>query len=283
MILCTCDRPHLIGRALTSALQQSGVDFEVVLVDSNRRTDPVRKNILIRSLLDDERVRVVEPDPPVFSVASARNAGLAAARGDWIAYLDDDDEFLPDRLAGQLSLAQERNASLVICGYTFVWPSGRRRTRQCQQSEFRGDELLFDAQLISAVLFHRSDPAWRFDESLFSGEDRVAVISYFIRHNLWDVPCLPRPGSLIHSQKISAHKNRDLAWSGCLAGLRWARRAKFSRIARRKFLLSGSIERAVAGHGSLLRFFCLLMEWLKMDGWKGHRFVVFAIINRFFG
>lgn len=90
VVLATCDRPKLLVRALGSVLQQTDVDFEVILVDSNHDCDPVKDNPLVADLLADPRVVLVRPEPRPYSAATARNAGLALVRGEWVSYLDDD-------------------------------------------------------------------------------------------------------------------------------------------------------------------------------------------------
>lgn len=126
VILPTCDRPDLVGRALRSVLGQTDVDLEVLLVDSNHDAEPVRTNANVLDMLADDRVRLIEPDPRPFSAASARNAALPLVRGNWVSYLDDDDLYEPGKLAAQLELARESGKPLVLCGYTFVWPGGRQ-------------------------------------------------------------------------------------------------------------------------------------------------------------
>ena len=89
VVVTTHDRPHLACRAIASALGQSDVDVEVVVVDdgSSPPFDPPA----------DARVRLVRRDV-AGGPTTARNAGLAAARGAWVTFLDDDDELAPDMI-----------------------------------------------------------------------------------------------------------------------------------------------------------------------------------------
>ncbi|MDB4473830.1 glycosyltransferase [Opitutaceae bacterium] len=280
VILPTCDRPELVGRALRSVLAQAEVDFEVLLVDSNRACEPLRSNADISGLLTDERVRLIEPVPRPSSAASARNAALPLVKGDWVSYLDDDDEYLPGKLTAQIELAVKTNLPLVLSGYTFVWPSGRRRIRQCGSPVYRGDELLFGADFMTSLILHRRDAEWKLDETVRSGDDRLATLQFFRRRGITEVPCVCHPLVTIYCQEQSVHKNSEAAWAGCLSGVREARRGRFSRKARHQFLLAGMIERAARGHGNFPHLCGLSVEWLQLTGLSGWRFVAYGIVTR---
>ncbi|MBT5901378.1 MAG: glycosyltransferase family 2 protein [Opitutaceae bacterium] len=280
VILPTCDRPDLVGRALRSVLGQTDVDLEVLLVDSNHDAEPVRTNANVLDMLADDRVRLIEPDPRPFSAASARNAALPLVRGNWVSYLDDDDLYEPGKLAAQLELARESGKPLVLCGYTFVWPGGRQRRRQCDRSVFRDDELLFGAEFMTSLLLHRRDEPWRFDESVGSGDDRIATLELFQRHDVHEVPCVPRALVTVFCQEMSVHKHREAAWWGCLQGLRVARRGQFSRRARRQFLHAAALERAARGYGDWFHLTRLALGWMRQTGVSGWRFVAYAYSTR---
>lgn len=85
VVLCTRDRPEDLAVALDSLLRQDYPDFEVVVVDNAPTTDATTITV---AALADPRVRVVTE--PVPGLSNARNAGVAAARHEWIAFTDDD-------------------------------------------------------------------------------------------------------------------------------------------------------------------------------------------------
>src|SRR4051812_10893238 len=90
VIVPTYGRPAFLADALASVLGQTFDDFECIVVD-DASPEPV-------SVPSDSRIRVVTRDanggPP-----AARNTGIAVARGRYVAFLDDDDVWLPHRLA----------------------------------------------------------------------------------------------------------------------------------------------------------------------------------------
>lgn len=106
IVVCTRDRPALLARALTSVLAEAGPDDEVLVVDDG--SDPPVRLPAGR----DGRIRMLRT--PGVGPAGARAAGLAAARGAYVAWCDDDDEWLPshlDVLVG--ALAAEESVAVV--------------------------------------------------------------------------------------------------------------------------------------------------------------------------
>jgi glycosyltransferase involved in cell wall biosynthesis len=101
VVLPTHNRPRLLAMTLCSVLWQEGVDLEVVVVDDGSSVD-------VRAMVEglgDARVRLVRHERPL-GVSAARNRGVAEARGGWIAFLDDDDVWAPDKLLAQLGAAR---------------------------------------------------------------------------------------------------------------------------------------------------------------------------------
>jgi glycosyltransferase involved in cell wall biosynthesis len=97
VVIATRDRWSLLSRhALPSALGQRGIDVEVIVVDNGSSDGTFDQ---LRSLVDP-RVRPLRREKP--GTAAARNAGIHEARGAWIAFLDDDDLWSPDKLCVQL-------------------------------------------------------------------------------------------------------------------------------------------------------------------------------------
>jgi len=111
VVIPTHDRVELLGSTLEAALDQRGVDLSVVVVDDGSRRDP--RDILPR--LENPRVRVIRTTRAT-GVARARNRGIAAAEGDWVAFLDDDDLWSPDKLALQVGRAREEERAWAYGG-----------------------------------------------------------------------------------------------------------------------------------------------------------------------
>jgi glycosyltransferase involved in cell wall biosynthesis len=101
----------LASAALPAAFGQEDVSLEVVVVDDGS-TDETPQRL---AGLTDPRLHVVR-HAESRGVASARNAGIAAARGTWLAFLDDDDLWSPRKLRVQLDAAEAAGASFVYGG-----------------------------------------------------------------------------------------------------------------------------------------------------------------------
>ena len=111
VVIPTRDRPELLALTLRSVRWQEGVSMEVLVVDDG--AGPAAPAVI--GQLGDERFRLLRNIGPA-GVSGARNTGIAAARGRWIAFLDDDDLWAPDKLATQLAGATDASAGWAYAG-----------------------------------------------------------------------------------------------------------------------------------------------------------------------
>jgi glycosyltransferase involved in cell wall biosynthesis len=100
-VISTFERPDACERAVRSVLAQEPGPLEVLVCDDGSMDETAER------FSDDPRVRYVRVEPNRGTPAPARNAGVASARGEWVAFLDDDDEWLPGKLAAQLAHADQ--------------------------------------------------------------------------------------------------------------------------------------------------------------------------------
>jgi len=110
VVIPTHNRRTLLGRAVDSVLRQRGTAVEVIVVDDGG-TDGTAE--AVRALARDD-VRVLRHDESK-GVSAARNAGLAEARTPWVAFLDDDDLWAPDKISAQLAGLAEYPGSRWAC------------------------------------------------------------------------------------------------------------------------------------------------------------------------
>jgi glycosyltransferase involved in cell wall biosynthesis len=119
VLIATRNRARFLPDAIATALAQEDVEVEVVVVDD--ASDDETPQLL--AAVADARVRVVRL-PEQLGMGEARNAGIAAARGQWVAFLDDDDLWAPHKLRRQLDAARVADATWVYCGVVLVSADG---------------------------------------------------------------------------------------------------------------------------------------------------------------
>ena len=115
VILPTLDRAHLLRRAIASVLAQTFTDFELIVVDDGSSDDTPQ----VVAALDHPRVRYLRNEQRR-GAAGAENRGIAAARARFIAFIDDDDEWLPEKLALQMRRFHDEPPSTGVV-YTGRW------------------------------------------------------------------------------------------------------------------------------------------------------------------
>ena len=107
-----------IERAVASACRQTERKLEIIVVDDASSDQTLA--VIAEAAKADARIRLLR-QPANAGPAAARNRGIAAAKGDWIALLDADDSYFPERLAKLLDLADRVSADMVadnvlLCG-----------------------------------------------------------------------------------------------------------------------------------------------------------------------
>ncbi|MEM6352772.1 MAG: glycosyltransferase family 2 protein [Cyanobacteria bacterium P01_D01_bin.14] len=112
VIIPTRNRPNLVVRAVHSALRQTLTEIEVIVVIDG--VDPTTQSALAE--IQDDRLAILELTENQ-GAPNARNQGVLKAQSPWIAFLDDDDEWFPEKLEKQLEIAQkfkDRSNSIVV-------------------------------------------------------------------------------------------------------------------------------------------------------------------------
>ena len=115
------NRATTIARCLQSVIRQTYPQWEVVVVDDGS-TDATRE-VTREMAREDSRIRLVEHAQRLGAQA-ARNTGIREARGEWIAFLDSDDEFLPHSLESRLRRAIEEGRDVVHSACRVRRPDG---------------------------------------------------------------------------------------------------------------------------------------------------------------
>lgn len=121
VVIPTRDREQLLLGTVASAAAQQDVNLELIIVDDG---SALRVSSRIGDDYNGVPTRVLRHDTPR-GVASARNTGIDAARGRWVAFLDDDDLWAPSKLATQRDAAQNVGADFVYTAGVIIDIHGR--------------------------------------------------------------------------------------------------------------------------------------------------------------
>ena len=117
VVIPTYNRASQVIRAIDSVLAQTYTDYEIIVVDDGS-TDKTR------SMLEGQSHRVSYVYQDNAGPAAARNNGIMRACGKWLAFLDSDDVWVPNKLQRQLSQCIGLNADLCFHDLSFTSPNG---------------------------------------------------------------------------------------------------------------------------------------------------------------
>lgn len=208
VVIPVFNRPRRIRRAVASVLRQTSPPAEIILVDDGS-TDATPQ--VLRSLQKSET-----PDILLLThsqnrgVASARNTGIRQARNEWIALLDSDDEWLPEKLARQVTYHLE-HPGLKISQCNEQWirsgkPVNKRKIHRKMGGRIFIESLKLCLVSPSAVLLHRSllDEVGYFDETMPACEDYDLWLRVLTRYpiGLLNEPLVTRYGG--HPDQLSS-------------------------------------------------------------------------------
>lgn len=150
----TYKRHQYLKNAIDSVLAQTYTDFEMIVVDDNPpgSEERVRTEDVIREI-KDPRVHYIQ-NKHNLGGAGSRNRAIEMARGEYIAFLDDDDMYLPDRLRVQYEAMNEHGWEVcVMDGATFKYETGEPVSERHQHL---WDGMTNDELIRSHLMYHIS-------------------------------------------------------------------------------------------------------------------------------
>ena len=234
VIIPTYNRVHILKEAINSVLSQKYNDLELIVVDDGS-TDETKK--LVSSYTTHLTYIYQEHQ----GVSSARNRGIECAQGDYIAFLDSDDLWLPDKLCLQMKF-MENHPDTLICYTEEIWiRKGMRVNPMKKHRKYSG--MIFEHCLPlcivspSSVLIVRSlfEEVGKFDEKFEVCEDYDLWLRISVQYPIYliDTPLIIKRGGHTDqlSQKTSgqdrfrikaliklfeenslSHRQKELAW-----------------------------------------------------------------------
>jgi glycosyltransferase involved in cell wall biosynthesis len=159
-VIIFLDEERFLEEAIASVYAQTYPDWELLLVDdgSSDRSSEIARAYAER---DPDRVRYLEhPGHRNLGEGAARNLGVHEARGEWLAFLDGDDVWLPNRLERGVALAREHPDADMIYGRTVYWRSWQGSCSphpdRIQPHYFRANRLVPPPDLLVRYLLLRA-------------------------------------------------------------------------------------------------------------------------------
>lgn len=172
VVVPTYEHAEYVAAALESVFAQTYTDREVIVVDDGASGDTAR---VLAPLAGAGRVRWIRQ--PHQGTAAARNRGLAAARGELLALLDDDDLWPPDKLAWQVAALDADAAAGMVYGYCesfgdggrFRYPSADTPSGSVRDAFLRRNRIISPGQTLLRTALVRE--LGGFDPSLWGTDD----------------------------------------------------------------------------------------------------------------
>ena len=203
VIIPTYKRPDTLDRAINSVLNQTYPNVEVIVVDDNNPDTEGRR-------LTEEKMSMFAGNPRVKYIkheknkngSAARNTGARNSKAKYIAFLDDDDEFFPEKIEAQVKRLEDLPEEYAVC-YTKVVMEKENGTIR-ESSEDREGDLFFDALTrklsfnAGSNLFIRKDAfdsIGGFDETFRRSQDKE-VVTRLLRQ--YKIAFAPVKGVLVH-------------------------------------------------------------------------------------
>jgi glycosyltransferase involved in cell wall biosynthesis len=202
VVIPTYNRAWILTEAIKSVLSQTFENYELIVVDDGS-TDNTR--LLLDSFKD---IRAISQKNK--GVSAARNSGIEAAAGDYLAFLDSDDLWLPEKLASQMAFFKT-HPEAMICQTQEIWIRNGRRInpkRRHRKASGMFFERSLDLCLVSpsAVIIKKDllDDVGRFDEMLPACEDYDLWLRIGARYPVFlvDKPLVIKRGG--HADQLSA-------------------------------------------------------------------------------
>jgi glycosyltransferase involved in cell wall biosynthesis len=189
-IIPTYRRSDSLIKAINSVLAQTYKNIEVIVVDDNDPDD--KYSIMVQDKLatiKDERLRYIKQERHK-NGAAARNTGIKASRGEYIAFLDDDDEWLPEKLEMQIKcLMSNPDYGAVSCLYTYYLNGKLVRNSPIYTNKELHRKVLERSVAVCTptLLFSKKclDKSGYFDESLPRHQDLQLVLDFLYHFNIF--------------------------------------------------------------------------------------------------
>lgn len=209
VIIPAYNRASVIERAIDSVIAQTFDDLEIIVIDdgSTDNTEEIVKSI------SDERIRYIRCETNR-GPGATRNEGLKIAQGKYIAFLDSDDEWLPEKIEKQVALMESLPEEWGVCHTgAHIIKDGSITVTHRPNPSLNGQVFQqylcnkIESLMTPTVIIRKIcvDHVGLFDERLWRGEDAEFFLRIF---NLYKLAVLPDALATVHLQTIKSFDSR---------------------------------------------------------------------------
>lgn len=200
-----------LNQSIQSVLSQTYQNWELLVVDDCSSDNSA---LLIHQFeATDQRIKYLKTEEPSGSPTLPRNIGIANARGRYIAFLDSDDMWLPNKLKEQLSLFKNKDTAIVFSNYEKITEEGERNQRFVIAPESTNYKHLLCGNVIGCLtaVYDTKKVGKMYFEKI-SHEDYILWLAIlkkgFTGKNTGTVNALYR----VRTQSVSSNKWKALSW-----------------------------------------------------------------------
>ena len=192
VVIPTYKRPDYLARAINSVLNQTYNNVEIIVVDDNNPDTEARSRteIIMEQFDDNPKVKYIKHDKNK-NGSAARNTGARSSKGEYVAFLDDDDEYTPTRIESMLNRFAELTPDYGICysRYIYRMPDGKEiKSKENKEGDLFLEALMKEIQFGSGsnnlVLRSAYDTIGGYDESFKRNQDHEFMVRLLKKYKI---------------------------------------------------------------------------------------------------
>lgn len=204
-VIPTYKRSDMLLRAVKSVLAQTHTNIEVIVVDDNVPNDEFSLEVQRKlQLIEDSRLHYIQQEKHI-NGAVARNVGIKNAQGRYVAFLDDDDEWIPEKITMQLEYLS-KNPDCKGCSALYTFYKNGVPTKKCPP--YDNEDLMFkilsrSVQMFTSTIILDKETlikAGMFDEELIRHQDLQMLADF----------TSVAPIAVLNKYLVKIHKDSDI-------------------------------------------------------------------------
>lgn len=209
VIVPSFNSEEYIARAINSVLNQTYKDYEIILVNNNSTDNTYQ---IMQEYMKKYPDLINVFDEPKKGAPAARNKGLNEAKGEWIQFLDADDELLPGKLENQILVAKTSEADIIAGScfmYTTTYGETKKKIRPIETDNVWKGLLTSKLGITSANLWRKQalQAVGGWNEIKSSSQEYNLIFKILKKNN--NISFCIEPLTIIYVRENSLHKGGD--------------------------------------------------------------------------